>query len=82
MLGDSRRDVNILTFVRFALASRVMIKNHKDNADSFLRKGRQFVGEFSDPLQVEVETMRWRDGHLKQDCDVFEDANAVDRFCG
>ena len=72
------RDDNILTFIRFA--SCVMIRDHKDNTDFFLHHGRQFIGEFSDAL--EVETMGWRDSHLEQDCDIFEDDNAVNGFCG
>ena len=57
-----------------------MIGDHEDNAYPFLREGRQFIGEFGDALEVEVEG--WRDGHLEQDCDVFEDVNAVNGFCG
>ena len=78
ILRYSVRDDNFLTLVRFA--SCVMIRNHEDNAYSFLREGRQFVCEFGDAL--EVEAVGWRDGHLKQDCDIFEDVNAVNRFCG
>jgi len=52
MLTDSTRDDNILMFVRFV--SCVMIRDHKDNTDSVLCEGRQFVGEFSDALEVET----------------------------
>jgi len=42
-----------------------MIRDNEDNTYSFLHKGRQFVGEFSDAL--EVKAMGWRDGHLEKD---------------
>lgn len=76
MLRNATRDDNTLTFVRFASC----LINHKDNAYSFLHKGRQFVGEFSDAL--EVKFVGWRDSYLEQDCDVFEDVNAVNGFGG
>src|SRR5258705_300481 len=69
MLRDSTRDNNILTFVRFV--SCFMIRDHEDNAYSFLRHGRQFLGEFGDP--IEVEAVGWRDSHLEQDSDILED---------
>ena len=78
MLRDSTRDNNILTFVWFA--SCFMVRDHEDNAYSFLREGGQFAGEFGGAL--EVEAVAWRDGHLEQDSDVFEDIDAVNGFRG
>jgi len=78
MLRDCMRDDNILTFVRFT--SCVMIRDHEDNRYSFLCEGRQFSGEFG--YSLEVEAAGWRDSHLEQDCDVFEDVDAVNGFCG
>ncbi len=57
-----------------------MIRNHKDNAYSSLCRGRQFVGEFGNALEVEVVARR--DGPLGQDSDVFEDEDAVNGFRG
>ena len=57
-----------------------MIRDHDNNAYSFLRLGRQFVGEFGAAL--EVEAAGWRDRHLEQDSDVLEDVDAVNGFRG
>ena len=77
MLRDSTRNNDILTFVRFA--SCFMVRDHEGNAYSF-REGGQFVGEFGDAL--EVEAVAWKDDHLEQDSDVFEDVDAVNgRVC-
>ena len=78
ILRHSKRDDNLLTFVR--LASCVMIRDLEDNTYPFLRKGRQFVGEFGDAF--EVEAVGWRDGHLEKDSDIFGDVNGVNGFCG
>ena len=76
-LRYSKRDDNLLTFVR--LASWVMIRDHEDNTYPFLRKGRQFVGEFGDAF--EVEAVGRRDGHLEKDSDISGDVNSVNGFC-
>lgn len=67
-----------MTFVRSTSCD--MIGNNEHNANSFLGIVRQFVDEFSDAF--EIEGVGCRDGYLEKDCDIFEDANSVDGFCG